>query len=214
MKQELHRKYTRRQRLLITGGLISILLFAMTIWMVLQGRSDGFDQWVSGVLGSPTDAGIEFMSFISFFGSSQFMVACYVVLAIWLLIRKKRFYAVVTVIAGVSGYFVVYFFKETFQRSRPYRQHILPLSNFSLPSGHACSGLLLYGIMSYLLWQSNQSWLIKISGTFFFLLLAFLIGLTRIYLGVHYASDVVAGFLLAAFFLSIVINLLERKNNG
>lgn len=206
-----HRKYTIPPGVLIVTGLLSLLLFLVMAWLVFHRQTVHFDKTVAASLGNPTDSGIAFMVFITFFGSSQFLVACYVLLTIFMLVQKRIFHALLFVLAGLTGYFIVYYLKKAFQRPRPYHQLIDTLTNFSFPSGHACSGLLLYGLLSYFLWQGSLPLVLKILCILCLLAFSFFIGITRVYLGVHYASDVVAGFMLACFFLSIVIYLTGRE---
>jgi undecaprenyl-diphosphatase len=69
------------------------------------------------------------------------------------------------------------------------------LKNFSYPSGHATSGFIFYGLLVYLVWKTNIPKLYKWLTASILILLSLLIGFSRIYLRVHYASDVVAGLL-------------------
>jgi membrane-associated phospholipid phosphatase len=205
-----HRKFPIGTRVLIVTALLSLLLFGAISWLVVHEQISALDKMVASCFGNPTRDGIAFMVFITFFGSSQFMVGCYILLALFLLFRKKNIHALVSVTTGLTGYFIVYYLKKIFRRPRPDYQLIEPMVNFSFPSGHACSGLILYGILIYMLWRRSVHKSIKIILTTCLLAFAFFIGITRIYLGVHYASDVLAGFFLGYFFLCMTIITLDK----
>lgn len=89
------------------------------------------------------------------------------------------------------------------------------VENFSFPSGHAMAALSLYGIIGFLLWrhipkQSGRIALITLKAIFILI-----IGTSRIYLGVHYPSDIVGAYLISGFWLMLTIwgfiNIRERK---
>jgi hypothetical protein len=103
--------------------------------------------------------------------------------------------------------------KEVFARPRP-----LPLfpdlviTGASFPSVHAFSALLFYGLIVYFLIDSTRNWrgariVLLLFGSFIILL----VGFSRIYLGVHWLSDVLAGFTLAALWLTFLITLCEAR---
>jgi undecaprenyl-diphosphatase len=205
------RKFTNRLKVLVGIAISSFLLFFMTVWLVLAGQTTRFDQQADLWLGDPTDKGIAFMYSVSFFGSSKFVLGCYLVLVAGLLIQRMKFAAMVTALSGITGYLTVALLKEALQRPRPSLPLVKPLTNFSLPSGHACSGFLLYALLGYFLWNSRLPGPVRIILIILLLLFSFFIGVTRIYLHLHYASDVVAGFFLAILFTCIAFAVMERK---
>lgn len=107
------------------------------------------------------------------------------------------------VLIGSTAFNVI--LKSIFQRERPSFFRMVIEENFSFPSGHSMAALSLYGIISYLLWrhipkQSGRIALITIS-TIFILV----IGTSRIYLGVHYPSDIIGAYLFSGFWLFFTI---------
>lgn len=99
--------------------------------------------------------------------------------------------------------------KEIYQRERPPFPHFVEVTSYSYPSGHAMVSLSFYGLMGYLLWRYLRKKRIWTSYLVvgFTISLVFFIGLSRIYLGVHYTSDVLAGFLAGTIWLMISILL-------
>jgi undecaprenyl-diphosphatase len=101
------------------------------------------------------------------------------------------------------------FLKITFQRLRPeFAEPILVEEFWSFPSGHAMGAVLLYGMLTYFLVLLLNRYLEKVI-LVIMVTLVLLIGFSRLYLGVHFFSDVVAGYLIAAGWLAIVISGTE-----
>jgi undecaprenyl-diphosphatase len=96
--------------------------------------------------------------------------------------------------------------KELFARPRPYFEHPLVLeTSYSFPSGHATMSLIVYGMLAYFCVLALRTWRARTAVIFGASLLVLLIGFSRIYLGVHYFSDVVAGFASGGIWLSALI---------
>ncbi|MBP2000369.1 undecaprenyl-diphosphatase [Paenibacillus shirakamiensis] len=95
--------------------------------------------------------------------------------------------------------------KSIFQRERPMLHRIVNANGFSFPSGHAMATLSLYGGLAFLLWKHAPTWMGKLMIILFAMVFIFMIGLSRIYLGVHYPSDVLGGYLLSGALLSASI---------
>ena len=81
---------------------------------------------------------------------------------------------------------------------------------FSFPSGHSMAAFGFYGFFIYLIYKSKLNKKIKIVLIAFLSLLILMIGLSRLYLGVHYATDVIAGFIVSLIFLIIFTNYVKK----
>lgn len=103
--------------------------------------------------------------------------------------------------------------KLTFQRLRPVEASLLE-SSYSFPSGHATGAVAFYGFIGYLLIRTTLTWKGQVRLFFAFLVLVVLIGLSRIVLGVHYVSDVWAGYLVGSLWLIVGITLTEWLSNN
>jgi membrane protein DedA with SNARE-associated domain/membrane-associated phospholipid phosphatase len=100
--------------------------------------------------------------------------------------------------------------KALFGRPRPYFEHPLVLeTSYSFPSGHAMESLVLYGILAYFAVLALRTWRRRTAIVFGAGLLVLLIGFSRMYLGVHYFSDVVAGYAAGGVWLSTCITAME-----
>ena len=82
---------------------------------------------------------------------------------------------------------------------------------FSFPSGHALSALCMYGILAWIITLRMENPAAKVGIWIFTLVLVFLIGMSRTYIGIHYASDVIAGFLAAAIWTAAVMSAERRS---
>lgn len=101
--------------------------------------------------------------------------------------------------------------KLMIKRDRPNILRLVEIGGYSFPSGHAMVSTVLYGLIAYIAYKFiNKKWL-RNSLVFVNILVIILIGISRIYLGVHYFTDVFCGFLISVIFMVIVINILEKK---
>ena len=105
--------------------------------------------------------------------------------------------------------------KVIIARPRPNINRLVSETGYSFPSGHSITSMVFYGYLVYLTYKYINNKKIKIPLIIFLILLIPTIGLSRIYLGVHYASDVLCGFLLGTIYLILFISIskkyLERK---
>lgn len=111
--------------------------------------------------------------------------------------------------------------KKAIDRARPDAEHLVVVESLSYPSGHSMSAMAFYGFIIYLLFHIKMSKFLRTFLVVFFALIILGIGLSRIYLGVHYPSDVIAGFLgglIWVAFCIVLFNLIDllrrRKRNN
>ncbi len=200
-----------RLLLLVILFVLSLSLFGVIIHEVLWEQEQAFDEAVFSFLKSHTNEQvISLMSAVTFFGSSRFLFSAYVILVVWYLIRKREVSALDIATIGLAGYGVLYGLKMVFQRTRPLNPLVDPLHNFSFPSGHASSGFIFCGLLIYLIWKESIANWLKYGLSVVLLLFSFLIGISRVYLRLHYASDVLAGFCLGFAWLTLSIMVLEH----
>jgi len=101
--------------------------------------------------------------------------------------------------------------KVILQRERPLGIDLIDATGFSYPSGHSMISMAYFGFISYLIYKKINHKIAKIFLILILFIIIFLIGFSRIYLGVHYLSDVIGGFLLSIAYLMIYINLNKNK---
>jgi len=132
-----------------------------------------------------------------------------VVTAIYAL-QRRRLHMVTWLAALAGGVVLSKLLKPLFARSRPsFADPLLVESSYSFPSTHAILSLIAYGVLAYFIVLALRTWRAKTSVIFGAALLVLLIGLSRMYLGVHYFSDVVAGYAAGSVWLSVLITGME-----
>lgn len=201
---------------LVVLGLIGV--FAKFADSLLENELGDFDTFVSAVIhGMQTPWLTEFMIFVTRIGdTSTYVVVVTIYLAV-LLIKKLKLESFILLSTILGAWGLNGALKFTFQRSRPDIQHLIEVGGYSFPSGHAMVSFAAYGIMGHLIVQYLQrknraAWYV---GVFVSLLILF-IGTSRIYLHVHYPSDVLAGFSAGAVWLIMNIyamNVLKNRGN-
>jgi undecaprenyl-diphosphatase len=147
-------------------------------------------------------------SWITLLGKSQ-VILCFIVISVTLFwLWRKKYYILSLFTAVVGSEAFTYLGKLAFHRPRPelavYTEH-----SFSFPSGHATIAVAFYGFVAYVLVRLVQSWNKKINILFTTILIIIAIGFSRVYLGVHYISDVWSGYLVGAMWLIIAISFSE-----
>lgn len=122
--------------------------------------------------------------------------------------HRKELILLAAVMAGSP--ILNYLLKVFFQRARPDLNRLIEISGYSFPSGHAMNAFSLYGILTFLLWRHiPPRWgraVLLLCSTIMILT----IGMSRIYLGVHYPSDIIGGYLASSFWLAISIWVFQR----
>lgn len=121
--------------------------------------------------------------------------------------NMKRNISLILILILCSAYVLVT--KNIFQRPRPDILQLISIDGFSFPSGHSTFSIAIYGDLIYLINKDNNKWLTAIV-TILLVLLIVCIGLSRIYLGVHYFSDVLAGFISGLIILNLVLVIENR----
>lgn len=151
-----------------------------------------------------SDTMTTIMKFITFFADPIWCILFSVLVIIfWKKIRKAFLINLIFV------FMLNYILKLIFSRTRPIDINIITETGYSFPSGHAMISLAIYGFLAYLLWESDYKY--KKIGVSLLVLLIVLIGISRIYLGVHYTSDVIAGFIVSLGYLLLFIDFIYPK---
>ncbi len=101
--------------------------------------------------------------------------------------------------------------KNIVSRPRPTGFRIIDETGYSFPSGHSMVSMAFYGLIIFLVYRYVKNNYFKWTLISIFSVLIFLIGLSRIYLGVHYASDVVEGFCISIAYLILFVHILTRN---
>lgn len=185
-------------------------LFAAAIFSEVISK---FDDTVYGIISSLISDGMSrFMVFITFWGSEPAITAINLIILFAAFIRKRRKYFNFALLVSsniIAGAVLNYCMKQLFHRPRPDILRLVEIGGFSFPSGHSMASIIFYGFFIYLAarYAGNRS---KYAIATALSTLVLLIGISRIYLGVHYASDVLGGFIIGLGWLLIFIRLSKR----
>jgi undecaprenyl-diphosphatase len=201
---------------LIVGGFAFALFGNIAVAVMEQEEIVRFDQMLATSLHenyTPTE--VSFFNFITFFGGRTATIFIGVGTAIAFVIRRRRLLLLSWAAALLGNSLLNAVLKAFFQRGRPeFSNPLLVETNWSFPSGHAMGSIVLYGMLTYLLILSFKQQISKFIVTVMVVLIL-LIGFSRLYLGAHYFSDVMAGYVAGLGWLAIVISGTEiaRRHN-
>jgi undecaprenyl-diphosphatase len=192
---------------LITGmflGISFFLLFCDLAKDMINREVALFDQTVTNILiGLRDPFTTEIMKLISDM-SSPVIIISIAGITVWFLfaVKKHSWDALILLIALTGAALLNWILKWVFQRSRPDAPSLAQAFGYSFPSGHAMISFVFYGMLVYLLLVNFKRGKITYLLTLFITFLILAIGISRIYLGVHYPSDVIAGYAAGGFWLT------------
>lgn len=129
---------------------------------------------------------------------------------ICLILIKKRKYPILITVNILNVVIINQVLKIIIQRSRPIVEHLVNESGYSYPSGHAMAAIGFYGFFIFLINNLNIDKKLKKILNILLICLIIIIGLTRIYLGVHYFTDIIAGFTFGLIYLMLYTNFIKK----
>jgi len=152
----------------------------------------------------------KIMLFITFLGKHQFLIPANLILIFYfLLVKKQTWFSIRVITIAISSLVLMLLLKQLFQRKRPLSPLLKAAKGLSFPSGHAIMAVTFYGLLIYILQHSITIDWLKWFLTFLVVVLIILIGFSRVYLRVHYASDVAAGFIIGLSWLLLSLAVLK-----
>lgn len=193
-------------------AVLSLFLFAWIAENVSHDRTEHFDQFVRMRIHEYASPGLtKAMIAISFVGGDGLTIAAVVSLMLFLHFRWKR--ATLWLVVNILGALVLDLtLKYAFHRPRPTPFFVALPRTYSFPSGHALFSFCFYGMLAGLVMDRIKSRLEQILIWLAAAILIAAIGFSRIYLGVHYPSDVIAGYLTATLWVSTLIALDRMRS--
>lgn len=153
----------------------------------------------------------KLMLFITHLGNHKFLVPANLsLLTYFLFIRKRTWFSIRVVAIALSSLGLMMLFKQIFQRKRPLEPLLHAVKGLSFPSGHAMMSLTFYGLIIYIISKTIPDKALRTAMISGLAALIASIGFSRVYLRVHYASDVLAGFLIGFSWLMISLETIEN----
>jgi len=187
---------------IISLMLFAIILFNLNLLAGIDEATNSFSQKIQ------IDFLVQIAKAISWLLEPINMVIVSIIISVFLLKRSKKdalLFSITMLLAGL----LIYILKNIIERIRP-ENALIAESNFSFPSGHALASLVFFGFLAYFLLKRTKSKTKKFVITISAIIVIILIGFSRLYLNIHWLSDVLAGFLLGLFLLFLA--LFTRKN--
>ena len=134
-------------------------------------------------------------------------ICCITICILCIIFFKNRKYKYIIPINLITIACINIILKNIFDRPRPSQYRLIEQSGFSFPSGHSMASMAFYGYFIYLSYKYIKNKKIRYSLCTILTILILLIGISRIYLGVHYASDVIAGLCFSMAYLILMISI-------
>lgn len=188
--------------------IISLTIFIFISLCVYFNLTSSFDLTIYNfIISFKNDFLTNFLKVITLFGGE------YIILLItfsFLFIKNKKFFLSLFIDMILIVLFN-YFLKLIFLRERPIDLMIINETGYSYPSGHSMVAVSFYGFILFLIWKMNIKKVYKYLFSFVIVLLMILIGISRIYLGVHFPSDVIGGYSISLCYLIVYISLTRKR---
>ncbi|MCP3772039.1 phosphatase PAP2 family protein [Paenibacillus sp. MZ04-78.2] len=184
--------------------LLSILIFVKFAHDLQENQLERFDRtyidWIQSHINPELTVWMKGITLFGAFQTFFVLLPVSVSLMVW---RKKKWEAVFFAAAVLGGALFNQLLKHIFERQRPMFHRIVEETGYSFPSGHSMASIVFYGMLAMLLLMFVKSPVLKLLIAVMAGCLVIMIGVSRIYLGVHYPSDVAAGFAAGAAWLTV-----------
>ena len=202
-------------RQLLAG--IALLTLILVVWLVFIANNTQPDQVVFDMIAPYTNGEItSWMKTITFLGNHRFLIPANLVLIAFFLFTKKHKDALLVTVVALSSWGLMSLLKNFTQRFRPASPLVDGITNFSFPSGHALMSVAFYGLLAFFAIREIKKPMLRLTILLMLLTLILLIGFSRVYLRVHYTTDVLAGFSIGIcwmfFCFWLVQKIIERNN--
>jgi membrane-associated phospholipid phosphatase len=165
------------------------------------------DAWAQAMANQIASPGLTaFMRFVTDFGNASTLAPLSVAIALLLYVKgsHRRLYTFASIMGG--GFLLNVLLKDAFHRARPDLVQLIEAHGFSFPSGHSMGSMLFFGGLAYVLFftaEHHSIW--RVIGVIACFLTSLLIGLSRVYLHVHFLSDVIGGFVAGLGWIGICV---------
>jgi undecaprenyl-diphosphatase len=195
--------------MVVFTGVVAGLVFLLRPRMRRHKQTDlAIFDWVKQ---HTNDRNTAIMWRITKLADHRFLVpANLVLIAYFLFLRKRSWFSIRVATVALSSLGLMFIFKRLFHRKRPLEPLITHAKGLSFPSGHALMSTTFYGLLMYISWHTVKNRPLKASLILSMAGLVGGIGISRVYLRVHYASDVAVGFTIGICWLIVSLDLLKR----
>jgi membrane-associated phospholipid phosphatase len=200
----------------ILAFLLSLFLVVFLVERIFFLKENEFDHQVFSFLHSfVSDTATAVMQFFTWFGSQYFLIPAYITLMIYyFFIKRNKWLGIKVAAVSVSSLLMMFSLKYLFNRPRPADPLLKEAAGLSFPSGHAFMSFSFFALIFYIIHKAKIETWKKVLLFFFLGIIVAMVGLSRIYLRVHYTTDVIAGFCIGFMWIIIslgILQLLEKR---
>lgn len=190
---------------------VFIVLFMVILVSILMGRTLYIDTLIRGIIPNlRSDFFTKIFKILTYLGDKYFIALLVVVISGILYFKKYKAYAFVNCLNLFNIFVLNKGIKYLVRRERPLDM-LIEKDGYSFPSGHSMLSIGIYGLLIYFICKSNMSKKMKTILTTILSIIIVVVGYSRIYLGVHYPSDIFGGYLITAAYLIIFIAIIDTK---
>lgn len=187
---------------------LCIILFLLIGLYLINIKDNIIDKTIYNiVISAKSDITTTIFKIITSFASVKIMLLTCIII---LFIKKLKHLRYLIILNVINDTTINSILKLIFKRERPIDLMIVEETGYSFPSGHTMIAAIFYGFIIYLVSKSKYKKTTKIIINTILTVLILLIGISRIYLGVHYATDVIASYLISISYLIIFIHFVEK----
>lgn len=189
--------------------IVLIILLVIDIVLLITGYMSNIDSLIYEFIFSFNNSILtDIFKLISFIASTKMIVLYNIIIVIVMIIRKSNKLLLVPIASSISA-IVNNLIKVIVARERPGINPLVIETTYSFPSGHSMISILFFGTILYILNRDNY----KYKRVFNIIIPIYIlsVGISRIYLGVHYFSDCITGYLIALIILLLLTNIRRKK---
>ncbi len=200
-----------KNRKWITFNIILLIIF-LYLGFLVRNSAEGilFDVAVLDLIhNSSNPILLSIMKFISFIGSETFLFPAIGIVIIYTFIKKRHYISKILLANTLGSWILNYILKWIFQRTRPFDYALVKQGGLSYPSGHSMVTMSMYLAIAYLLSRNVEDNIKKrniyIIATTFIILM----GVSRMYLGVHWPTDIIGGYIMGYLYFNSTIKIIK-----
>jgi len=199
-------KFKNQWKTLLVSS-VSLILFLMVVFFKesFSTVDANVNSWSASIQSAPLNLAAIIISYG--FDTTSLLAVSFLIAA-YLLYKHHKKDVLLLAVGMIGDAFLITAIKSLAHSARPLNG-IISEQGFSFPSGHVVSAVVLFGLLAYFAWEHRKSKKMKIFSSLIFLMIAFAVGFDRIYLNVHWLSDVLGGYLLGIFWLTFSIFLFQ-----
>ncbi len=186
-----------------------LIAFSLLVYGIANGITADFDQAIIDAVRSVASAPMDsVMKAITGIGSTRQVVIILAAVVVYLLSKKQYQFALFIVLVNAISPLVNTWLKNWFERPRPEVNPYRIYDSYSFPSGHATAVIVMFMTLCYLVYHLSRKHMKAM--VIFSTTVVLLVGISRVYLGVHYPTDVLGGYIAGSLWVILSIFLFEQ----